>query len=598
MNAVRRHVGALVFGLRLLWAATPGLVVSGFVLQAAQATLPLAALLILRELIDSLNAAMAQPDPAAALADPTRYALMIGAVGLATAALRAIGTLVTSGQSSWLNVHVQELIHAQSVRMDLGYFENPAFNDSLHRAQRQGATRPGQVAGRVMGLLRGVLTAAGVVVLLASVDPVPLIILLLAFGPGYAIGIRNADRNYSWHQRRTASERMAAVLDQMLTHLPFAKEVRSYRLGEHLSERFRKLRHELVSEQIGLARRRALGDLMSQVVVVVALIGTLIWALRQTAGGVMSVGELVMYYGALQRLVGASRQVRSGVTGLYEDGLFLGNLRDYLEMQPQVAEPLRPALLAPLASSIDFHHVSFTYPGGNHPALSDVSLTIREGEVVALVGPNGSGKSTLVKLLNRLYDPAAGRVEWDGRDIRELGLDRYRSQFATVFQDFARFPLTATENIGFGDIDRLDDIDSIRAAAGRSDVLQLLDALPDGIDTPLNRWLHDGAELSGGEWQRVALARAFFSDAPIVILDEPTASMDALLEAAIFDRFRELMRGRTTVLISHRLASVHAADRIHVLEAGRLVETGTHDELIDNAGLYASMYHAQASRYR
>ncbi|NKB87609.1 MAG: ATP-binding cassette domain-containing protein [Acidobacteria bacterium] len=598
ISAVKSHLGALRYGAALMWAATPGLVVVSFVLQAVQAVLPLAGLLLLRELIDALTVALGQVDPASALAAPTQYAILLGVVGLCTAALTAISTYVSSGQGAWLNLHVQELVHAQSVRLDLAYFENPAFNDSLHRAQRQGASRPGQVVGRATGVLRGGLTAGGVIVLLASVDPVPLLILMVAFAPGYLVGIRNANRNYAWHERRTGAERLAATLDQMLTQLSFAKEVRAYGLGSHLRDRFHTVRSVLVEETIGLARRRAVGDLLSQVVVVVALIGTLVWALRQTAGGAMTVGELIMYYGALQRLVGASRQIRGGVTGLYEDGLFLRHLREYLEMPPEVAEPTEALPLAPLIGQIRLSNVTFSYPGGTEPALADVSLDIGEGEVVALVGPNGSGKSTLVKLLNRLYDPADGNVHWDGVDIRSLGLAAYRDQFATVFQDFARYPMSASDNIGFGDVDRLAAREDIRQAAKRAGVLETLDGLANGLDTPLSRWLHDGAELSGGEWQRVALARAFFSDAPIVILDEPTAAMDALVEASIFDRFRELMQGRTAVLISHRLASVRGADRIYVLDAGRLVAAGDHDALMEQDGLYAAMFRAQADRYR
>jgi len=321
--------------------------------------------------------------------------------------------------------------------------------------------------------------------------------------------------------------------------------------------------------------------------------------IHDAARGLITLGGVVMYFQALQRGLGYLQQLFSSLAGLYEDSLFLANLEEFLTQRPRLTDPPQPKpLLRPLPEGIVFERVSFRYPGSAEPALRDVSLTIRPGEVTALVGRNGAGKTTLVKLLCRLYDPEEGRILLGGEDLRSYRLRELRREIGVVFQDFAHFPATARENIGFGDVQRPFDDAAIAEAARRSGAQQAIEALPHGYDTVLGKWFTGGHELSAGEWQRVALARGYFRDAQVVVLDEPTSALDPLAEAELFARLRELLKGRTGLFISQRFSGVRKADRILVMDGGSVGESGGHAELMELDGLYAKLFRAQASRYQ
>jgi ATP-binding cassette, subfamily B, bacterial len=311
------------------------------------------------------------------------------------------------------------------------------------------------------------------------------------------------------------------------------------------------------------------------------------------------VGDLVMYYQAFQRVQGFLQGILSSLTGLYADNLFLSNLYEFLDLKRTVAEPAvaRP-VPQPMRVGIVFDHVSFQYPGGTRKAIEDVSLVIRPGEVVALVGENGSGKTTLIKLLCRLYDPTGGSITLDGIDLRQFETHALRREIAIIFQNYAHYHLSAEENIWLGNASLPPDRERVAAAARRSGADEVIRGLPRGYDTILGKRFADGEELSVGEWQKVALARAFMRDAQILVLDEPTSSMDAKAEYEVFQNFRKLVAGRSAILISHRFSTVRMADRIHVLQHGRVIEGGSHDELIRAGGTYARLFEMQARHYR
>jgi ATP-binding cassette subfamily B protein len=338
---------------------------------------------------------------------------------------------------------------------------------------------------------------------------------------------------------------------------------------------------------------------VAQTSATVAIYGSFAFIAYQTVQGTITLGDLVMYFMAFQRGQGFLQEMLSGLAGLYEDNLFLSNLYEFLDLKRKVIEPVhgRP-IPQPMQTGILFSHVSFQYPTGSKKVLEDISLSIQPGEVVALVGENGSGKTTLIKLLCRLYDPTAGTITIDGTDLRQFETAALRRKFSVLFQDYAQYHLTARENIWFGNTALPPDHERVIAAARDSGADDVISALPHGYETILGKLFEDGEELSIGEWQKVALSRAFLRDAQIIVLDEPTSSLDAKAEYAVFQNFRKLASGRTAILISHRFSTVRMADRIYVLKEGRIIEGGTHEELLHCGGTYAHLFETQAQYYR
>jgi ATP-binding cassette subfamily B protein len=348
-----------------------------------------------------------------------------------------------------------------------------------------------------------------------------------------------------------------------------------------------------------LAAWRFRSDLVTQAAATLAVFGSFAYILYRASAGALTVGDVVMYYQAFQRGQDFLKDILGGLAGLYEDHLFLAGLYEFLDLERRVIEPPAPRPVPrPLRSGIVFDGVSFQYPGASRKVLHDVTLTIRPGEHVALVGANGSGKTTIVKLLCRLYDPTGGAITVDGIDLRELDTVALRREISVVFQDWAAYHVSARDNIWFGDPRPDCDEERIRRAARNSGADEVISRLANGYETVLGKWFEHGEELSMGEWQKIALARAFVRDTQIVVLDEPTSFLDVQAEHEVFNRFRQLAAGKSTILISHRLSTVRMADRIYVLEDGRIAESGRHDELIRRGQAYARLFETQAQSYR
>jgi ATP-binding cassette subfamily B protein len=385
----------------------------------------------------------------------------------------------------------------------------------------------------------------------------------------------------------------------MLTQSPHAKEVRLFNLGSLFNRRFQHLRQFIRQEKLSLATQRATIDLVTQGSATLAVFVTCGAIAYQTLQGAITLGGFVMYYQAFQRGQGFLREVLSNLVSLYENSLFLVDFYNFLELKPIVEEPHQPQPMPQIwQSGIEFQHVCFEYPSSQRSVLRDVSFSIRPGETIALVGENGAGKTTLVKLLCRLYDPTAGSITLNGIDVRQFHITDLRSQINVLFQDYAQYQLTAQENIWLGDIELPPDHDQIFKAARDAGADAVIRTLPQGYDTRLGKWFESGEELSIGQWQKVALARSFVRDAQIIILDEPTSALDANAEAAVFEKFRQLVQGKTAILISHRLSTIKMADRILVLDSGKLAEQGTHNQLMQQQGIYAHLYETQAQHYR
>lgn len=592
-----QHVLRLRRALALAWASAHGWMALNLVLVVLQGLLPLASVYVLKLLVDAVVAGLSAPDRSGALRQVLLWILVAGVVALVAALARTLGGLAGQAQSEALADHTADVLHARSVAVDLEYYESAEYYQALHRAQQEAPYRAGRIVTGLAGVGQGAIGLAGIVGLLLAMDWAIALVLFIASVPGLLVKVVFARKAYAWQRRVTDLERKGMYFHWILTGPEHAKEARLFGLGPLFAERFRELRRQLRGERLALARARALADLASVAVAVAAIFGALAWIGSRALGGAITIGDWVLYYQALQRGQAFFQELLGGLGGLYEDSLFLANLDEFLSLEPGITDPERPiAVPAPMREGIRFDRVSFAYPRSSHKALDDVSLVIRPGEKVALVGENGAGKTTLAKLVTRLYDVGEGRITIDGTDIRAFRVADLRRRISVILQDFVRYQLPAWENIWLGDIARPAERAPIVEAARAGGADTAITALRRGYDSPLGRWVEDGEELSAGEWQKVALARAFFREGQLLILDEPTGSLDPLAEEEVIRRLEALAAGRTVLLISHRFSTVRLADRIVVLAHGRLIEEGTHSELMARSGTYARMWQAQTRR--
>ena len=568
------------------------------VLAVVQGILPLAALVLYKLIVDAVQKGISATDKGAAFRHVAYYIALAGLVGAATALARSLGTLVGEAQTQVVTDHVSDIIHAQSIAVDLEYYENSRYYDVLHRAQQEAPYRPTKIVNDLVTVGQSGVTLVGVFGLLLTLHWSVGLIIVLAAIPGAYVRVRYSGQLYSWQRERTIADRLSFYYHYLLTDGSRAKEVRLFDLGELFRGRYRDLRTGLRLERLRITARRSAADFGSGLLATVAVFGTFAFIAWRTVQGVISLGSMVMYYGAFQTGLSSLQSALSGLAGLYEDNLYLTYFYEFTALETKLAEPASPVPVPrPMATGVAFSGVSFSYPDTDRTALEDISLEIRPGEVAALVGPNGSGKTTLVKLLCRLYDPQEGRIAVDGVDLRDMSTVDLRRSLSIIFQDFAQYQLTARDNIWIGDIS-LDPRDgSIEAAAHNAGAAEAIAGLSHGYDTMLGKWFEEGEELSTGEWQKVALARAFVRDAQILIFDEPTSALDPLAEWKVFERIRELAEGRAVILISHRFSTVHLADSIHILDHGHIIESGSHEELMRLDGTYAAMYEVQARAY-
>jgi len=583
----------------LVWQSAPRLTLLNAGLTILLSFLPLVGLLLLKALLDIAGALAGDSSSSVGFYLVATVSLM-GLVALVTAVARSFSTTIAELQSLEVADRMKTILHAKSIEMDLEYYENSEYQDTLRRAQQEAPFRPVRIVNALLQVAQSGLSLFVIgAFLMVTLHWGFFLVLLFAALPGLWMRARLARENFELQRKQTSTERAVSYMDLTLTNEWFAKEMRLFGLGAFFSKRSQELRKKLREERIELAKRRTFREAVTQIFTASAVYGSLAFIALRAARGVLSLGSLVMYYQALQRGQGYLQDFLAGISNLYENNLFLKNLSEFLDFKPRIVDTKTPkSIPATPTMGLVFENVSFSYPGKEALVLDNISFAIPAGQTIALVGENGSGKTTLVKLMCRLYDPTKGRILLNGIDIREFSLVNLRQQFSVIFQDFVRYHLPLLQNIALGDIAQIENREKIIGAATRAGADEFIEKLPKGYDTNLGRMFGEGEELSGGQWQKIALARAFLRESPFIIMDEPTSAMDARAEYILFKRFAEMAAGRTAVLISHRLSTVRMADAILLLEGGRISEHGRHDDLVARGGSYARLFEMQAKNYR
>jgi ATP-binding cassette subfamily B protein len=494
--------------------------------------------------------------------------------------------------------HISTRIMEHASRLDLIRYEDPLFYDKMERARAQGTDRVMLV--QMMGrLLQDLITAVALAVGIGFFSPWLLVFLIVCVVPAFLGETHFAFLGYSLSFEQTPARRQMEYLRILGGSRESAKELKLFGLGPFLVGRYKVLSDELHRQNVGLAKRKLVFGAFLTLLGTLGYYGGYAFVIYQTAIGVLTIGQLTFLAGAIAGASSGIQAVFTTFAGVADQSLFLTDLVDFFAVQPTILS--KPGALVaprPLRQGIEFKNVSFSYPGNRRRILSGINMRIEPQERVALVGENGQGKTTVVKLLTRLYDPTEGQILLDGVDLREYNLEDLWKEIGVIFQDFVHYDMTVSENIGVGRIEEALNPFRIRAAAIKTFAEKVIQKLPKGYDQPLGCRFEGGVDLSGGEWQKIALARAYLRDAQLLVLDEPTAALDARAENEVFERFSELTSGKMALLISHRFSTVRMADRILVLQKGGIAEQGQHDELVREGGLYAQMFELQAASYR
>ncbi|XXX75390.1 ABC transporter ATP-binding protein [Sorangium sp. So ce134] len=622
--------------LQLVWRSSKAASLALAALTLAAAVLPLGVAYVGKAITDAVVAR----EERAALVWVSVELGLVAALALAQRGLSLTRQLL----GARLSIDIHAMILGKALSLELRHFEDPEFYDQLTRARREASSRPASVVTESFSLVQNLITLAGYAALLVGFSGFAVLALVLAAIPATVAEARFSGAAFRLRNWRSPEARRLNYLEYVLANDGHAKEVKLFGLGPMFLERYKALAASFYREDSALAVRRAGWSYGLSLLGTAAFYGCYAAMAASAAAGRLTLGAMVLYVAAFRQGQQAFQAVLGGIGGMYEHNLYMSNLFQYLSIPtsgppalPAGDAPALPAGDAPALSNGDapalsngdapalsngdapalsngdapalsngsaldrgvrFEGVGYRYPGQSRWALRGIDLHIPSGQSLALVGHNGAGKTTFIKLLTRLYEPTEGRILFDGKDLRAWDLDELRRRIGVVFQDFNRYQLTLRENVGLGSLDHLGDEPRIARAVSEGGADEVVTAVPGGLDAQLGRWFKDGVELSGGQWQKIALARAFMREqADILVLDEPTAALDAEAEHAVFQRFRSLSRGRTTIVISHRFPTVRMADRIVVLDGGRVVEEGTHDELVARGQRYARMFALQAEGY-
>jgi ATP-binding cassette subfamily B protein len=582
--------------LRIIWNSSPAVVTWGLVFRAITSLTPLALLAVARLIIDAVVTHISRGVP---LRSDFWWlvGLEFGLACFASILNRIVDYCDTLLADKFIR-HISVRIMHHASRLDLASYEDPLFHDKLERARVQATDRLGMVQ-QLGRLVQQVITTATLAASIALFSPWLLLVLIACVIPAFLGESHFAFLGYALAFRQTPVKRQIDYLRFLGASKDSAKELKLFGLSTFLTDRFKQLSDDVYKQNVALAKKRLLASALLSLLTTVGYYGAYTYVILETVRGFMSVGTLTFLTGAIAGASANLQSIFSTFSSIADQSLFLTDLLQFFAVKPTVfSKPNALKTPRPIKGGIEFRGVSFSYPGAGRAVLQNLNLFLAPDERIALIGENGEGKTTIVKLITRLYDPTFGQIFLDGVDLREYDLEDYSRNIAVIFQDFMRYDMTAWENIAVGQIHARENLAEVELAAKKSLAEGVIKKLPQGYDQMLGRRFETGVDLSGGEWQKVALARAYLRDAQILVLDEPTAALDARSEHQVFERFAELTKGKMALLISHRFSTVKMADRIIVLERGVIAEEGRHEQLMARGGRYAEMFELQASSYR
>ena len=580
--------------LALVWKAVPLLTICWLALLILQGFLPGVVVYLSKLTIDSFVELTSAQGQEVALQRAVLFLVLTGACLILAEALQYVGDWVRNAQAEYFGDYLKNLIHAKSAAIDVEYFESPEYHDLLEQVRSEAQSKPLALLENVGAVVQSGITIIIFGAILLSYGWAIPLLLVAGSLPALYLTLRYDRIYHTWWRSTVNKRRWLNYFDAMLTHPNAAAEMRLFGLGKYFQDKYSNLRKQQRAQRLSYLRQQYVGKAFAGVLSLVAAAAAIAWVTRRVLAGLATVGDIVVFYQVFSRGQALMRSLLGGFGQTVNNSLYVESLFTFLDLGTTLKRADQPSEFpTPIRTGIKFRGVTFSYPRETRTAIRDLDLHIPVEKVVAIVGVNGAGKSTLIKLLSRFYDVQKGSVEIDGVDVRGFDIEELRRNISILFQFPVQFHETAEGNIALGHESRIGNLEDIATAAVQAGAHEFISELPDGYKTLLGKWFVQGTELSGGQWQRVALARAYFRKAQIIVLDEPTSFMDPWSESDWFDRFRTIARGRCGVIITHRFTIARRADLIYVIDGGRVVESGTHEELLRLDGFYASSWHDQ-----
>lgn len=582
----------------LTWKAAKKWTLAWLILIVLEGLLPAVSVHLTRSIVNGLaglNNGSIATETILVLSTP--LALLLGVLVMLEI-LRGLSRWIRAGQSERVSDYIQDKIHSQANRLDLEVFERPDFYDKIYRASSQSVSRSIGMLESLGGLLRGSITLFAMMLILIPYAWWLPLALLASTLPALFLMVYHTRKEHRWWLESTVLERKSDYYDWLMTSGSSAAEIRLLGLGDFLKESYQTIRQSLRHKKNKLELHNSLSSIGASLLALLVFAASLLYMIFRVSQQAFHLGDLALLYQAFHQGQSVARSLMSDLGGVYQNGMFLRNLFNYLAIEPKITVVDKPTNFPQkIIADIKLKNINFRYPGSEQLALEDFSANIPAGKMTVIVGPNGSGKSTLIKLLCRLYDPQTGQILIGGHDLKNLDPCSWQEKLSVLFQQPLEFQDTVLANVSLGRKNTFPDSNRVKQALGEAGIDTMIEQLPDGIQSHLGKWFTQGSELSGGEWQRIALARAVYRNSPLILLDEPNSSMDALAESDWLQRFLQFAKGRTAVIISHRLAIARQADHLIVLDQGHLAEQGKHEDLIKTKGIYAQLYHSQATSF-